>query len=776
MNIQCEDTINHKNYFKKDDDTVLIVFIHGITGGMDTWTNKNSSFFFPEALHNDLPSHTVYIFNYESCKIKSSQEFYEIIEALNKNLELIANRYNEIIFVAHSMGGLIAKTYLVSNMQRDFFSKINKLLLLSTPNNGNSIASFVSYLSKNPQFKNLEPIQDNIFLQQLTQMWIELYGNNGTAINAIQCYCGYETETTYLKLFVPLEAVSSPCCSMIKGFKKNHISISKPLGIEDEVYIWVRNRILCELSEIEKLSKKALYQLYQTRIKLLEDENQELRNEVMKNFNRPSPNDDLLNSYIKKEAEVNILQSSYNKLIDLLENTNIEEQKLLLILKALTENNFDNALEICDEYSIDLEIQKLNNQRDQLAQIILIQIQLFFFTNNIEKIKRYYDKLFNIRKNEIDLLDYANFLKFMGTFDQAEDLYLELIRTTENIVVKAMCYNNLGTMSKELHINYANGLKYFDQAYSLYDVIYNDTKDEKYYIYSLESKINYNTLQVLSAYNHDTILENLEILHDRINTLDSSNENVGKLKFLILNNILSINIYNNKTVENLILNELKEIHDILIENQMYLYNNYAEMIAEYYSNLGAYYGTLLKDDSFNNELFTSAIKYFNKALKYRNTLIPKIPNNKKEIIKIKKNIGILYADTQDSITSYNLFIEALNEINELINLNAQNYKMYLEEKIELIICILSVSTQDTPTNSKFYLEGLNCCIVINNYNENLYDILLCRLIQVRIPTCAENADKQSLYQEAMKILSKYNTKEAKRMQELFNECKMYLQF
>ncbi|WP_044418978.1 hypothetical protein [Halarcobacter anaerophilus] len=779
--------------FKREEDIKLIVFIHGITGSINTWNNEKTSFSFPRILHEELNNHSVYIFQYDSNKFSKSTEFYEIVKNLSIELNnIISEKYEEILFIAHSMGGLIAKTLLIDPTLSSISKKVNKLILLATPNNGNFFPKIVSHLSKNPQFNNLKPIDDNIFLQQLTDMWIKKYGNNGTSMNSIQCYCGYEKLKTFLKVLVPLTTVSSPCCDVLKGFNKNHITIAKPDNAEDEVYQWVKKRINTKLSNIEKLSKIGLSKLYNSKISELESKINKLESKILENFNsntedsiienfNSNTEDSIIEKYIQLKNEYERINSSYEKFDNIANNLIISDNEITQLFTLVKEQKLDDALDIFSEEEIDHEILQLNKQKSVILQKIRINIELYNLKNDFSNILKYYNKIFKIEKNEKDLLEYANINKYIGEYATAEKIYLEIIKITNEKMVKAVCLNNLGTMAIASYISYQKALEYLKDAYLTYESLYNNSRSELFLASYIETRMNYLLFELKANHTYQNTLFELNKLLKKTESIDVSSENFTKLQFYLLNNIFAIYIeyenINEDTYTYLegINTQLNKIINSIIDNNLFIQKKYAEYLALYYYNNGSFYGYIFKSNIHDTKIFDSSIKYFQKSLKIRNTLLPKTQENLQHIISTERSIGITYADSgKYKQEAKEIFEKTLNKINTLIKNFPENQKMYLEQKIEVIICYISIE----PNNSNLekYNKAIKYLDILDNLNPNTYNMLYCRLILMTIPSLSDSKKQQEIYNLAKNKLKNTNGDISHKMNQNLDKFKEIFNF
>src|SRR6516225_4529894 len=96
----------------------VIVFVHGICGdSISTWTNPNGAYF-PALLVSDpfFSAYDVYVYEYPSRFLGTGFSIDEIAENMRLTLDTdLASDHKEIIFVSHSMGGLVTRAYLNKN-------------------------------------------------------------------------------------------------------------------------------------------------------------------------------------------------------------------------------------------------------------------------------------------------------------------------------------------------------------------------------------------------------------------------------------------------------------------------------------------------------------------------------------------------------------------------------------------------------------------------------------------------------------------------------------
>jgi triacylglycerol esterase/lipase EstA (alpha/beta hydrolase family) len=100
------------------NSTTVIVFVHGIFGnGQDTWTNGSA--YWPSLLKSDstFDGADIFVDSYPTTSW-ATLSIDELAE--NMRLQFNANgvaKYQRIVLLAHSMGGLVTRAYLLKNRE-----------------------------------------------------------------------------------------------------------------------------------------------------------------------------------------------------------------------------------------------------------------------------------------------------------------------------------------------------------------------------------------------------------------------------------------------------------------------------------------------------------------------------------------------------------------------------------------------------------------------------------------------------------------------------------
>lgn len=131
-----------------------VVFIHGLNGDChDTWTHENGEFWL-EWLAKDYPSVNVYSVGYDSHYLASLSKgsgggLIDIATMLLERVISRPTRTKPVLFIAHSLGGLVAKQMLrksceaSSSRRKKLCSETLGVVFVGTPHQGAQLASSI---------------------------------------------------------------------------------------------------------------------------------------------------------------------------------------------------------------------------------------------------------------------------------------------------------------------------------------------------------------------------------------------------------------------------------------------------------------------------------------------------------------------------------------------------------------------------------------------------------------------------------------------------------
>jgi pimeloyl-ACP methyl ester carboxylesterase len=150
----------------------LVLFVHGLGGDpTGTWGR------FPELLSKEEEFEKLKVghFSYPTSLFRwpfsrRAPKVQTLAGALQTQIDNRFEKFEEITLVCHSLGGLIAKQYLVDQVELGRVLRVKRLLLYAVPNNGAGLASIAVHISwRHGQLKQL--CRDSDLVRRISQGW-----------------------------------------------------------------------------------------------------------------------------------------------------------------------------------------------------------------------------------------------------------------------------------------------------------------------------------------------------------------------------------------------------------------------------------------------------------------------------------------------------------------------------------------------------------------------------------------------------------------------------
>ncbi|TKB95671.1 MAG: tetratricopeptide repeat protein [Nitrospira sp.] len=249
-------------------NTKLIIFVRGVFGSAaTTWGNPRREAFWPAMVAKDpqFAGYDIYLINYHTPYLGEAPDVHET--AGNELEQLLSrkilDKYDEIYFIAHSMGGLVTKSLLTQlNRGQDvaLLRRVKGVAYLSTPAQGADGAGLAAWLALNPQLGNLERAHLGTYIVRLEDQWIQLMDNRDKVKAEFpRVYCAYETRKSGPVWVVPKELASSRCDGPLYPMPFHHFGMAKPSRSDDDPYRWTMGKILeAGVSEVTRRNAAAL--------------------------------------------------------------------------------------------------------------------------------------------------------------------------------------------------------------------------------------------------------------------------------------------------------------------------------------------------------------------------------------------------------------------------------------------------------------------------------------------------------------------------------------
>ncbi|CAH0021548.1 unnamed protein product [Clonostachys rhizophaga] len=234
-----------------DVDNFSIVFIHGLSGDREkTWTGPNQTEPWPKTILPDrLPTARMLVFGYDAKWLKDSSSRNRVQEHASNLLASLGRHRGEdgtssrpIIFVCHSLGGLVCMDALVLSEQQGgqhHLPKIHEqtigIQFLGTPHQGSDFASWAKLVSRYvfPMRQTNSDItrvlrkdsEELARIQHSFHLRLQLRPQLGLPAISIT-YFFEELPTPHLGVIVPKESATRPGCNNI-GIHANHSNMTK---------------------------------------------------------------------------------------------------------------------------------------------------------------------------------------------------------------------------------------------------------------------------------------------------------------------------------------------------------------------------------------------------------------------------------------------------------------------------------------------------------------------------------------------------------------------
>lgn len=226
---------NELRQIKTNDGDTLIVFVHGIRDdGNQTWTNDDNNIFWPDLISADpiFDKTDISTFHYSSLLLDGDDiSISNVSDQLNFFLdERTLSKYQRIVFIAHSMGGLVVRNLLLKFDR--ITQKVPLVYFLATPTTGSDIARLAKLSGiNNRQLRAMGSFSESNFLEDQYSHW-----RAADAVKNIVSLCAFETRSTMGVVVVNRSSAQALCTGTTIPSGKNHTQIAKPSGIGDIIH------------------------------------------------------------------------------------------------------------------------------------------------------------------------------------------------------------------------------------------------------------------------------------------------------------------------------------------------------------------------------------------------------------------------------------------------------------------------------------------------------------------------------------------------------------
>lgn len=229
-----------------------VVFVHGLTGGEDTWKNSNGQSFGQLLTNSSIGDKLeIHEFNYYTKiitlfetafvkrligrlpvikhlgflqgKIQNNQPIEQLSEMLDTYIRLYLSHLDEIVLIAHSLGGLVAKDYILNGCTSESSRPIG-FISIAVPHKGALSALLLAPLNKNAT--ELAPL--HAYPDKLNGEWVDRKDSLPKTIYVVAAH----DECVSKVSAIPYKVGKADVFSV----PHDHVSVCKPEDEEDPVF------------------------------------------------------------------------------------------------------------------------------------------------------------------------------------------------------------------------------------------------------------------------------------------------------------------------------------------------------------------------------------------------------------------------------------------------------------------------------------------------------------------------------------------------------------
>ncbi len=227
------------NWIRKPKGETSVVFVHGIfSDGEKCWTHNNGTYW-PNLLKDEKGLETlgIYVFSYKTGFFSRDYNLSDAVDSLKEHLrtdEVIKSK--RIIFVCHSMGGIVVRKYIVDRAPHELMKNNIDLglFLIASPSLGSEYANWLKPLAKllkNSHGDALRFHKKNAWLKDLDNNFFNIKESGRPAIHGKELI---EDKPIVFKKFNILKRVVEPISGAryfgnpFKVPDSDHLSIATP--------------------------------------------------------------------------------------------------------------------------------------------------------------------------------------------------------------------------------------------------------------------------------------------------------------------------------------------------------------------------------------------------------------------------------------------------------------------------------------------------------------------------------------------------------------------
>ena len=461
-----EDSVLYENV----NSQKLVVFLHDLGGDpVDAWVDPENQipFVWPEQLAKEKGFYNIDVLSFaypsgcgpEFSIPKASEKLASDINEL-----LPKHEYNSIAFVAHGVGGLVAREFILNspeNLSRPL--RLDKIVTLGTPNLASGHKNVAAFFCGNGE-GNLMAV-DRGYLDPLNQRWREEFLQPESR-RTFNLYAGYEMVPYRGQGVIVGKEAATLFSDASQPFIKTHTNLSRPTGSADPLYLWVRQLLLNKPRD-PRVTRYADPEVIRTEevIRRMQDElaGNDLE-PVLKMVSRGAPEDaqGWLSAFEQKVDEKSfnygLIQFTRGRLYEL----TLDHRNALHFYEKAVQQAPDNSTYLNDTGVVHLIRGDYDTARDYFEKALESDLKLV--GSDHPNVAVHWNYLGDLWRKQ------GNSAKAIGYYEKSLDSFLKTIGPEHPFV--ARIWNNLGTAhynNGQYDLAVANWQKSLDTEMKIFD-------------------------------------------------------------------------------------------------------------------------------------------------------------------------------------------------------------------------------------------------------------------------------------------------------------------
>jgi hypothetical protein len=194
-----------------------------------------------------LSTADIYVVGYPTPKRGGKMNMTDLVSDIKLQIDAdgVFTRHQTVIFVAHSMGGLLTEQLLLTYRADELYKKVPGMVFYGVPLEGSKVANLAKFINSDPLIKELEAGDTNTLLHQVDHQW------QNAGFQDIKKYCAYEKLPEGPFLVVDQFSATRGCLNPT-AIDTTHSNLVKVCSSSESSYRFLK----IELDELDKQSKR----------------------------------------------------------------------------------------------------------------------------------------------------------------------------------------------------------------------------------------------------------------------------------------------------------------------------------------------------------------------------------------------------------------------------------------------------------------------------------------------------------------------------------------